>query len=297
MSYKQVRGFNANALARVGMCLEYIQNAYGSNWAGYSAWDGWSNRLSHRHADRNFPANVIIPIWFSGTWAGSYFGHVAALNTATGQVYTSPYFKATGYEVYNSIDSLIATFRGAMPDIKYVGWSEDIGGIRIIQKESIVPRIGKENNWRWRFNRLHWQLVGNWDMSDATFKAIIGNDAWWQVEQWSDHSNANQAIEDQKLGELARKDKWQKQIYDLQAQVKTLGSRPTKEQLDAVKKQVADLQFSAGAAQGQAEQAKKDFEETSKKLKEMAEEQEKSKRAADGFFTNVILNIIERFTK
>lgn len=291
MSYKQTRTPNLNANARVGMCLEYVQNAYASNWAGSSAWDAWSSRVAHRHADSNFPANVLIPIWFSGTWNGHYYGHVAILNTRTGQVYTSPYFKSTGVEVYNSINAMVSVFRNAMPDIRYVGWSEDIGGIRVIEMEANVPKIGKENNWRWRFNRLHHQLVGNWDMSDATFKAIIGNDAWTQVEQWSDHSNANQSIEDQRLGELARKDKWQKQIYDLQAQVKSLGARPTKAQLDAANKLANELKASADAAKKEAELARQEFEANKKRLDEAEAEQAKSKREAENFLT-AILNAI-----
>lgn len=114
-----------------------------------------------------------------------------------------------------------------------------------------MPKIGKESNWRWRFNRLHRQLVGNWDMSDATFNAIVGQEAWKVVENWSDHPNANQALADQLLGELARKDKWDQQIYALQDQVKALSTRPTKAELDAVRKQADELTKSLEKAQAQ----------------------------------------------
>lgn len=114
---------------------------------------------------------------------------------------------------------------------------------------STMLKIGREANWRTRFNRLHWQLVGNWNMSDATFNAIVGKDAWSVVESWSDHPNANQAIADQALGERARKDKWDQQIYSLQDQVKALTTRPTKAELDAVRKQADDLAKSLEEAQ------------------------------------------------
>ena len=79
--------------------------------------------------------------------------------------------------------------------------------------------IGTGDNWRWRFNRIHRQLVGNWDMGDDTWNAIKGQDAWKVIEGWSDHPNANKLLEFQVVGEMATKDNWPGQIHTLQAQL------------------------------------------------------------------------------
>lgn len=136
--------------------------------------------------------------------------------------------------------------------------------------------------------RLHRQLVGNWDMSDPVFRSIVGRDPWTIVEEWSDHNNANQALADQVLGELARKDKWQQQIYDLQAQVKSLGARPTKAQLDAANKKANDLAKAMDSAQAQAAEERKRAQEADAKTKAIEAEQAKAKQEADNFLTALI---------
>lgn len=137
-----------------------------------------------------------------------------------------------------------------------------------IKEESMARRIENASNWRWRFNRLHRQLVGNWDMSDATFNAIVGQDPWTVVENWSDHPNSDQATADQVLGEKARKDKWQQQIKDLQAQIKDLSSRPTRAELDTIASQADKLAKSLEQAQKDVEELRKRQTEDSKQLDE-----------------------------
>lgn len=102
-------------------------------------------------------------------------------------------------------------------------------------------KIGSQSNWRSRMNRLHHQLVGNWDMSDRVFKGIQGKEVWSVVESWSDHPNSGQLIKDQVLGEKARKDNWAGQITDLKAKLDAAkveamkyATNPTKEQYAAL---------------------------------------------------------------
>ena len=137
-----------------------------------------------------------------------------------------------------------------------------------IKEESMARRIENASNWRWRFNRLHRQLVGNWDMSDATFNAIVGQDPWTVVENWSDHPNSDQATADQVLGEKARNGKWQQQIKDLQAQIKDLSSRPTRAELDTIASQADKLAKSLEQAQKDVEELRKRQTEDSKQLDE-----------------------------
>jgi len=89
--------------------------------------------------------------------------------------------------------------------------SGDWGVVKDINNE---VKIGSESNWRGRFNKLHRQLVGNWDMSDDTFKAIVGQEAWKVVENWSDHPSSGTAQVYQELGERAINEKWEQTISE-----------------------------------------------------------------------------------
>lgn len=150
-----------------------------------------------------------------------------------------------------------------------------------IKEESMARRIVNASNWRWRFQRLHRQLVGNWDMSEKTFQAIVGQDPWTVVESWSDHPNADQATADQALGERARVDKWQKQITDLQKKVNELSARPTKAELDALKKQSDKLAEDA-------EKAKLEAKQTEQAMEEIRKQQAQADAEAQSFITSVI---------
>lgn len=123
-----------------------------------------------------------------------------------------------------------------------------------------VATIGSGENWYWRFNRLHHQLVRNGDLPRSVFNQIIGLDAWKVIESWSDHPESDQLIKWQEIGERADKDNWPKQIYDLQdvrnaanaeiLQLKQkLENSSSKAEVDALKSQLADAQSRAKTAQ------------------------------------------------
>jgi hypothetical protein len=138
----------------------------------------------------------------------------------------------------------------------YLCWSEYLGNRKIATIGGApVATIGKESNWRWRFNRLHRQLVRNADVGDATFNSIVGKDAWKVVEDWSSHPESDLLIADQVLGERARKENWAKQIADL-------GKRPTQAQLDALQKQAKE----AVDASNVAKQESADFRKENERL-------------------------------
>lgn len=110
-------------------------------------------------------------------------------------------------------------------------------------------KIGKESNWRARMNRLHHQLVRNADVSDEVFNSIVGKDAWSVVEQWSDHPEAQQLITDQEIGEVAIRDRWDQQIYTLQAEKEKINTQFSElVKVNELKdKEIADLKSKAAA--------------------------------------------------
>jgi hypothetical protein len=145
-------------------------------------------------------------------------------------------------------------------------------------------KIGKEDNWYWRFNRFHHQLVRNGDLPREVFNQIVGLDAWKVLESWSDHPEANQLIEWQVVGERASKDRWDLQIYGLQDKLniananllkaqQQLGESVSKEELAKANQAIAD-------AKAEAQKAR---EELDAKLKEDADTDEK----VNGFFRSL----------
>lgn len=134
-------------------------------------------------------------------------------------------------------------------------------------------RIGAGDNWRWRFNRLHRQLVRNGDMPDAVFKSIVGQDAWKIVESWSDHPEANRLTQLQELGEAAEKQLWAtrvmaaekahrdtvKIVADLRSAIENTAAK-TKAEKDGLIMQLANLTENLAVTQDKYEAAKKKAE-------------------------------------
>lgn len=110
----------------LGWCLAYVQTAFGAGWSGSTAWDGWSNRTSGKHADWNIPKGVYVPIWFDGYWQGNRYGHVAIYKD--GVVWSSPYRSKPYADKLGSIAEVERIY-----GMKYVGWSEFVGATRVIE--------------------------------------------------------------------------------------------------------------------------------------------------------------------
>lgn len=105
-------------------CLAYVQSAYNSGWAGDTAWDAWSNHLTFKHQDRNIPAGVYVPIWFSG-YGGD--GHAAIYKDNV--IYSSPLSHKAMRDVILTIEDMERKY-----GVTFVGWSEDLGGIKVIEE-------------------------------------------------------------------------------------------------------------------------------------------------------------------
>ena len=123
--YKQLVTPNLNTRAQMGMCLEYVQNAFGSGWAGSYALEGWKKVNKVNHANHDIPSGVYVPIWFSGMWNGFNYGHVAIYKD--GKIYSSPYTNKTTHDTLGSIVEVERIY-----GMSFIGWSEDIGGTRVI---------------------------------------------------------------------------------------------------------------------------------------------------------------------
>lgn len=143
MSYKQVKTPNLDPVIYqgnvvlynwLGWCLAYVQTAFGAGWSGSTAWDGWVNRTSGKHADWNIPSGVYVPIWFDGYWNGQRLGHVAIYKD--GKIWSSPYTNKPYADVIGSISEVERIY-----GMKYVGWSEFVGPTRVIEWVQPVQNI------------------------------------------------------------------------------------------------------------------------------------------------------------
>ena len=134
MSWVQVKSPNLNVRTSMGMCLKYVQDAYGSGWAGSYALQGWRDIVKKKHTNRNIPAGVYVPIWFEGYWNGVNYGHVAIYKD--GIVWSSPYTDKTSHDQLGNIETVERVY-----GMKYIGWSEDIGGTTVIKEEDMAEKV------------------------------------------------------------------------------------------------------------------------------------------------------------
>ncbi|MFC8008922.1 hypothetical protein [Streptomyces cinereoruber] len=135
---KQLVNPNLQIYEEAGLCLQFARRVFHAPAVEGTAWEGWQN-TKYKHSDRNFPQDVAVPVWFD--WTGDIgsgrrrYGH-AAVRHSDGKIYSSP---LTGYgrAWFNSVDDLAREFGGGM---KYVGWSKDISGVKVVEEEDMAEK-------------------------------------------------------------------------------------------------------------------------------------------------------------
>ncbi len=146
------------------------------------------------------------------------------------------------------IGSLNESWRPVRPNIYRIkSYTEKGAGLMIIQNA---------DNWYGRCNRTHWLIRGR-ELGRDVFATFVGKEFLTFVEICSDDPEANTVQNWQTVGKTAVNDNWQQQIIDLQAQVNSLGSRPTKAELDALNAKADDLTKQLGVATAKGEAAEK----------------------------------------
>lgn len=124
--WQQVVMPNLNVAAVLGMCLAYVQQAFGLRWTGSYALDGYS-RNQFNHEDRDMPTGVYVPVWFTGMWNGFNYGHVVIYKD--GICYSSPYTNKNSHDQLGNIATVERIY-----GMKFLGWSEDMNGQRVIEQ-------------------------------------------------------------------------------------------------------------------------------------------------------------------
>lgn len=200
MGWKQVRTPNFDPVIYqegkalddwVGMCLAYVQTAYGADWSGPTAlvsWQGgtylgvrYPNSITlGRHADKNVPKGVWLPLHYSG-WG--QFGHVliAKFNAdGSGVAFTSPNDSKPAADkiTFSSLENLTQQLvNGWAADIRYLGWSEYIGPTRVIKFEKEEKMITLQ-----QLNYLYLALFGEKPNANA-IKTNVGKRSFAETEK------------------------------------------------------------------------------------------------------------------
>lgn len=135
----------------LGWCLAYVQSAFGTGWAGSTAWSGWTDITKLKHGDRNYPLNVYFPLWFDGYWNGQRLGHVVIgyWNGSSLKIWSSPVTHKPYADTWTSIEAVERAY-----GMKYVGWSEDLGGTRVIEWVAVTSRAQIEQAYKEVLERL-----------------------------------------------------------------------------------------------------------------------------------------------
>jgi len=185
-----------------------------------------------------------VPVWFShfGTYNGVYknWGHVAIYKDGT--IWSSPISHKPYADIWTSIEQVEQRY-----NCKFIGWSEDIGNVRVIEEEDMT--IPDADNYYWRYGQdLAERLRGRQLSRDEFRQHLVGQTDLRAIEILSDDPEADTTQHAQTIGVVALRDNWQGQIYDLQARTAELGKSVTIKD-DEIKKLTAQLAVQSGDTQ------------------------------------------------
>lgn len=135
MAWKQNIAPNLGVKVQPGWCLGYVSQVLGINSSAFwRAWQAWA-AAEHRHGpDVPPPTDAISLLWFDhwgnyGEGWGQY-GHVVLLIPGVG-IYSSPtgaLGSPASFARWGTIAEVEANY-----NCTYVGWSEDLAWVRIIE--------------------------------------------------------------------------------------------------------------------------------------------------------------------
>jgi hypothetical protein len=135
MTFTQTVTPNPHIPCQPGWCLQYVRQAYGLPAAYPTATAAWEASAS-QHRDRDFPAGVWYPIWFS--LANEPAGHVA-LVAPDGSVFSTSDLSNKPHQHLDISDLMNYYARYGMT-LTYRGWTEDVAGYQVIAPAGINPQ-------------------------------------------------------------------------------------------------------------------------------------------------------------
>lgn len=159
-----------------------------------------------------------------------------------------------------------------------------------------VAIIQNAENWFNRCDKTHWLIRGR-SLDRNTFKSFVGQDFLSFVEACSDDPEADMVQNWQAVGKVAVQDKWDQQIYSLQAIVNDLNTRPNKDELEAARKKAEELSATADKAVLAAQAAEENAKVLTAKVDALEKIQADDKAAGESFLRRLGQFIQQFFNK
>lgn len=133
---------NVNVPGVSGGCLAYVDDGVNPpkrQPTAHASWE-YAVRTGTAHPNEEPPLNVWVPVYYSidnGPWAG--YGHVAWFYSDghTTQIYDSEFGCGNRSVPYSSGADLFNYMGWQM---RYLGWSEAVDGLRIVKQETDNPK-------------------------------------------------------------------------------------------------------------------------------------------------------------
>lgn len=130
-----------------GWCLRFTQKVWGAPAKYNSAWDAWLATQFKHNVNESIPNNLSVIVWFShyGTYGSpptyDNWGHVVSFITGRGYLSSPGGNVTSGQRWFGTIGEVERFFNA-----KYVGWSEDINGLRVVDVSQPVIDEGFEQD-------------------------------------------------------------------------------------------------------------------------------------------------------
>jgi len=131
-------------------CLDYARRVFHVRNLYPNAWTAWEN-TQFKHTDRNLPTDVAVLMWYSYTatlnGVKANYGH-GTVNVPGIGIFSSPYLANSGHARLSSITEVEQKYTthldGGTQPVTYVGWSEDINGVRIAEGNNMTKEQAQE---------------------------------------------------------------------------------------------------------------------------------------------------------
>ena len=126
-----------------GFCHRFSRHFFNAPWGYSSAWEAWEATEYKHGPEEPLPTDAAVLLWYShlGTYGDppryDNWGHVTPHVPGVG-IYSSPSTKLgspAGQEIYETIAQVERRFSAT-----YVGWSEDINGLRVAWPAALQHR-------------------------------------------------------------------------------------------------------------------------------------------------------------
>lgn len=117
----------------IGECLSYARRVFGAPAGTEYAHQAWINAKYKHQTSEPIPSDVSVLMWYDYYVGTLNEGHVTINDPGIG-IYSSPWQKGTTHAVLNSVAQVEQLYR-----VKYVGWSEDINGVRVVEEDEVKP--------------------------------------------------------------------------------------------------------------------------------------------------------------